>query len=321
MGAQNLEEGVRHAWDEAREFFSALQSGTATRPEDPQPRLARELFQLWMVDPQLPAASRALRSAFTMWANAGCAEDIDRALTHLDVHAGYWGGVLRAAGSAYHKSGRSDDYLPLLHRYDGLLTHPESASALYAMLGEAYLRAGRLEEATTYYRQAVALATDPAAVVQVEGALHELEHLQPNQLAPEISGQTIDGQPVRLTDFSGRIVCLDFWATDCGFCWPEMPFLREIRAAYADTELVIIGISRDQDQERMRKVVEQETLSWLQIWEPVVHAEGAYRLGPIATAYNAWGIPRTVLIDGAGKIVAKDLRGAALVAAVREAIS
>ena len=222
-------------------------------------------------------------------------DDIDRALPHLDVHAGYWGGTLSAAGNAYHKSGRSGEYLPLLHRYDDILTHPKSASALYSMLGEAYLRQGELDRATKYYRQAVALATDPIAVAQGEGALHEIEHLQPGQLAPEISGRTVDDQSVRLSDYSGQVVCLDFRATDCGFCWPEMPFLREIRAAHADTELVMICISRDQDQERMCQVVEQENLSWLQIWEPTANADGVYRLGPIATAYNARGIPRTVL--------------------------
>lgn len=71
----------------------------------------------------------------------------------------------------------------------------------------------------------------------------------------------------------------------------------------------------------MCEVVEQEKLSWLQIWEPTAHADGVYRLGPIAAAYNAWGFARTVLVDRAGKIVAKDLRGEALVNAVRGAIS
>lgn len=63
----------------------------------------------------------------------------------------------------------------------------------------------------------------------------------------------------------------------------------------------------------MRQVIAQENLSWLQVWEPTRQADSVRPLGQIAAAYNVWGIPRTVLIDRAGKIVAKDLRGEALI--------
>ncbi|MBK8099634.1 MAG: redoxin domain-containing protein [Planctomycetes bacterium] len=59
--------------------------------------------------------------------------------------------------------------------------------------------------------------------------------------APDFVSHTVDGQAVRLADFAGKIVVLDFWATWCGPCIGSMPHLQEVAAAHRD-ELVVLAV-------------------------------------------------------------------------------
>lgn len=165
------------------------------------------------------------------------------------------------------------------------------------------------------------LQPDPFAVMEAAGALYEIDALQPGQDAPDFSAVTIDGETIRLTGFRGRIVLLDFWATDCGPCWPEFPHLRTLHTSLPESDFSLIGVSQDHDEELLREVLEQENLLWPRIREPTQWRDRVPIFGAVSKLYNVWGIPRTVLIDREGIILAKDLRGDVLVNAVRERLA
>lgn len=65
--------------------------------------------------------------------------------------------------------------------------------------------------------------------------------------APEFELKDVDGKNVRLSDYAGKVVILDFWATWCGPCKGSIPWLIELSEKYRDAGLVIIGISMDEE--------------------------------------------------------------------------
>jgi len=306
------------AWAETRSYFAKLRDGQATRADDPQPALAQQFFEIYRDQSGTDVGQEALRHAFMMWGNVGSSEQVDCALATLDAHSPAWADVLSGAANAYARSGRREAFDRLLQALADELTHPRSRSAVYDALGFRALMSDRIADAAAYYRRVVELEADPFEVLQARGALYEIEALQPGQEAPHFHVQTIDGNAIHLLALRGRIVLLDFWATGCGPCWPELPHLRTLRGSYEDAVFFLIGISQDTSDQRLREVIQQERLDWPHIREPVTWSDRLPQLGTLGRLYNVWGIPRTVLIDRNGRIAAKNLRGEVLVEAVRK---
>lgn len=113
----------------------------------------------------------------------------------------------------------------------------------------------------------------------------------------------VDGKPVKSSDFAGKVVILDFWATWCGPCRMEIPGFIELQKQYADKGLVVVGVSLDQDGASVVK----SFMDKMGINYPVVLGD--------ETIVNAFGgvegIPTTFIIDRNGQIVGKHVGYAA----------
>jgi peroxiredoxin len=114
--------------------------------------------------------------------------------------------------------------------------------------------------------------------------------------APDFELKDADGRTVRLSDYRGKVVLLDFWATWCGPCKIEIPWFKEFQRKYKDRGLEIIGVSMDED-------------GW-EVVKPFVSELGInYRIviGNDDTARLFGGVdalPTTFVIDRDGKIAA-----------------
>jgi peroxiredoxin len=130
-------------------------------------------------------------------------------------------------------------------------------------------------------------------------------------MAMDFTQNDADGKPVKLSDFKGKYVLVDFWASWCGPCRQENPNVVEAFQKFKDKNFTVLGVSLDggntrTTKEAWLKAVEADQLTWthvsdLQGWNNAVS--------------SAWGIksiPANFLIDPNGKIIAKDLRGSAL---------
>ena len=117
-----------------------------------------------------------------------------------------------------------------------------------------------------------------------------------------------EGEKVRLSDFRGKFVLVDFWASWCGSCRQEAKKLLPIYEKLKGEDLVFVSVSLDKREQDWRRLLNEERLPWLMLWD----AEG-FTIGnepnEIQKAYGFYSIPFIVLIDKEGRIAARDLRG------------
>lgn len=127
--------------------------------------------------------------------------------------------------------------------------------------------------------------------------------------------QDREGKKVRLSDYRGKIVLVDFWASWCGPCRKEMKSLLPIYNELKGDDLEFISVSLDSKEENWRKMLEEEKLPWVMLWNKEGFVIGD-KPNAIQRAYGFYSIPFIVLIDKNGKVIGRDLRGEK----VREAI-
>lgn len=122
-------------------------------------------------------------------------------------------------------------------------------------------------------------------------------------MAPEITGHTTDGKDMSLSSLKGKYVLVDFWFSGCGWCRKENPYLQRAYNDFKKKNFTILGVSVDRREEDWKKAIEEDKSYWNQIR---VAGEEAKRMN---SDYCIVGYPHIILVDPAGKIVAKELRG------------
>lgn len=132
--------------------------------------------------------------------------------------------------------------------------------------------------------------------------------------APDFTMNDVDGEPVTLSDVyvKHKYLLIDFWASWCSPCRAENPNVVKAFEAYNAKGFGIIGVSLDKEKGAWLKAIEDDELSWLNVSDLKGWDNAA------AKDYAVRGIPANFLVDSKGKIVAKNLRGPALEAKLKE---
>jgi thiol-disulfide isomerase/thioredoxin len=110
-----------------------------------------------------------------------------------------------------------------------------------------------------------------------------------NKPAAEWSATDIDGKPVKLADFRGKVVVMDFWYRGCGWCMYAMPQVIRLSEDYKDKGVVVLGMNTDAEEKDARFVIDAMGMKY-----PTIRATG------IPERFGVRGFPTLVIVDGKG---------------------
>ena len=137
----------------------------------------------------------------------------------------------------------------------------------------------------------------PEYTEAIQAELNRLSTLQPGQPAPDFTLHDPDGQSVSLSQFKGKVVLLDFWASWCSPCIADLGTLRKIKAQVAAQPVVFLNVSLDANEGAWKQAIAKHEIKGVHV-----------RSEQVTQAYNVSGIPRYYLVDPQGLIVENNLR-------------
>ncbi|QJD97853.1 AhpC/TSA family protein [Mucilaginibacter robiniae] len=147
---------------------------------------------------------------------------------------------------------------------------------------------------------------DNLSVQKFKQQMAAVKPVSVGQKAPEFTVGGVDGKPVKLSDYKGKYVMIDFWASWCMPCRQENPNVVKLYNQYKDKGLNILGISLDEKKANWQQAITADKLTWQ-------HASDLKNFeGPTERLYHIEAIPSNFIIDPQGKIIAKNVTGADL---------
>lgn len=167
----------------------------------------------------------------------------------------------------------------------------QNANRLKTYLGYA--------EMTKTYGKYIITDDQKARAAEVEAKLAKAAS-KPGQTAINFTYPNLDGKMTSLTDFKGKVVLVDVWATWCGPCKQEIPHLKKMEEEMRGTDVVFMSVSVDEekDHQKWKDFIAKEELKGVQLF--------AAGWSAIAKNYDIKGIPRFMVFDKQGNIVTID---------------
>ena len=180
----------------------------------------------------------------------------------------------------------------------------ENKSSLAGFFAATSLEPAKYEPELIAYADAInGNFKDNPVVQRFIKQMAEIKPISVGHKAPDFTVGGIDGKPVKLSDYKGKYVMLDFWASWCAPCRQENPNVVKQYSIYKPLGLNILGISLDIDKTLWKQAVDHDKLTWN-------HASDLKNFeGPVERLYHIEAIPANFIIDPQGIIIAKNVTG------------
>ena len=153
-----------------------------------------------------------------------------------------------------------------------------------------------IAEAERLYRSVIANFADVETLAAAaRGDLGEMPTFGVGKVAPEITGNDIEGNPMKLTDYRGKVVLLVFWGDWSPLCRSEYAPVREAVQAASGKPFVLLGVNSDADRSAIQQVTRSKELPGRFWWD-------GGKDGPIAKAWTVTRWPTVYVLDAQGRI-------------------
>ena len=191
---------------------------------------------------------------------------------------------------------------------------PERACRLKLFAAELFGHRGQTDPAKTLVEEVLTATKDKFPSLHKEAEVVRFRVAPAGLPFPELPKGTrdLDGEPIRIADYEGKVVLVDFWASWCGPCLLEAPNVVRAYKKYHPKGFEIIGISLDESRDRMLDAMKEHGMTWRQYFD------GLGWNNKVSTEYGIMAIPATYLVGPDGKIVTNQVRGELLEARLEE---
>jgi thiol-disulfide isomerase/thioredoxin len=198
---------------------------------------------------------------------------------------------------------REDNDIRKLAVAKGEISNPYILSYFEHSLTSAILKTAK-DTATLnkFYNEYLTKNSRPDYLLNIKEIYNNAVSYKDNMQAPEFSFKNVANKPISLQNLRGKFVYIDVWATWCGPCKAEIPYLKKLEAAYHDKniEFVSISVDKEQDENKWKKFIKKNELKGIQLI-----SDNAFESSFIKKMSINF-IPRFILIDPVGKIIYAD---------------
>lgn len=186
---------------------------------------------------------------------------------------------------------------------DSLVTNYPDSYAVALIIDKFVAKQQELSEVEKMYDGLSPRIKNAYLGQKLRTTIDNLKKTAVGSVAPDFTLQTPDGKNVSLSDYRGKYVLLDFWASWCGPCLREVPNVKKVYDRYHPEGFEILSVSLDDKKENWVNAIDKHELNWghvssLKGWQC-----------PVVKLYSISGVPAMFLLDREGKIIASGLRG------------
>jgi peroxiredoxin len=209
-----------------------------------------------------------------------------------------------AVVSAYYNELNKDYNQGQIERLGSFIKlHPDAFASIYIL--NTMITIIPADKAQLYYDELAPTYKNTSYAASIQKTIDAKKITAIGKIAPDFEQPDTSGKMIRLSDFKGQYVLLDFWASWCGPCREENPNVVKAYQKFHGKGFTVLSVSLDQSGKKANwlNAIHHDGLTWTQV------SDLQFWNNAVAVLYGIKAIPQNFLIDKDGKIIAVNIKG------------